>query len=60
MTSAGQALVRSVTARRRREILKIVRRLDPTTRARLVEALVAFGVKDGEMPDSAWKLGWTA
>lgn len=60
LTSAGQTLVRSVTARRRREILKIVRRLDSTTRAHLVEAFSAFGAEAGEIPDSAWKLGWTA
>jgi DNA-binding MarR family transcriptional regulator len=60
LTSAGQALVRSVTARRRREILAIVRRLDPTTRAHLVEAFAAFGEQAGEIPESAWKLGWTA
>jgi DNA-binding MarR family transcriptional regulator len=56
----GQALVRAVTARRRREIAKIVRRLDPAQRVPLVEAFTAFADQAGEIPDSAWKLGWTA
>ena len=59
LTSAGRALVRSVTERRRREIRKIVGRLDPPRRAELVAAFGAFADAAGESRDSAWKLGWT-
>ena len=60
LTPAGQALVRSVTARRRNEISKITARLSPSQRKLVVEAFTAFGDAAGEMPDEAWKLGWIA
>jgi DNA-binding MarR family transcriptional regulator len=60
LTPAGRALVRSVTARRRREIGSIMARLPPDQRALLVDAFTAFGHAAGEIPDDAWKLGWTA
>ena len=60
LSAEGRALVRSVTARRRREITRIVGRLDPPTRAALVAAFGAFADAAGESPDSAWKLGWTS
>jgi len=60
LTVEGRALVRSVTARRRREIIKIIGRLEPAQRASLVAAFGAFADAAGETPDSAWKLGWTS
>jgi DNA-binding MarR family transcriptional regulator len=60
LTPAGQALVNSVTARRRNEIGKIMARLSRGQRSVLVEAFTAFGDAAGETPDEAWKLGWTA
>ncbi len=60
LTTEGRALVRSVTARRRREIIKIIGRLEPAQRAALVAAFGAFADAAGETPDSAWKLGWTS
>ncbi len=59
LSTAGQALVRSVTARRRKEIRRIVDRLDPGAEARLIDALAEFADAAGEVPDHAWKLGWT-
>ena len=56
----GRALIRTVTTRRRREITKIMDHLQPGERARLVEAFRAFADAAGEVPDDAWKLGWTA
>jgi hypothetical protein len=49
-----------VTQRRRREIAKIIGRLEPRERARLAEAFTVFADAAGEVPDEAWKLGWTA
>jgi DNA-binding MarR family transcriptional regulator len=60
LTPAGSALIRTVTTRRRREIAKIMDRLPRTERARLAEAFLAFADAAGEVPDEAWKLGWTA
>ena len=34
--------------------------LQPGERAGLVEAFMAFADAAGEVPDEAWKLGWTA
>jgi DNA-binding MarR family transcriptional regulator len=60
LTAAGLELIGSVTARRRREISKILARLLPEQRARLIEAFTTFADAAGEAPDEAWKLGWTA
>ena len=59
LTPAGRALVRSVTARRRKEIDAIMARLSPSQRVLIVEAFTAFSEAAGEVPDEAWKLGWT-
>lgn len=60
LSRAGAAIVRSVTARRRREISRIVARLEPKSRDRLVEAFAAFAAAANEVPDDAWQLGWSA
>jgi len=60
ITDIGRSLVRSVTRRRVREINKIVGRLDPTVRRAAIDALSAFAMAAGEIPDEAWKLGWTS
>jgi DNA-binding MarR family transcriptional regulator len=61
VTPAGRALVRAVTARRRKEIIRIVERLPNDERKRLRVALGTFADAAGEieLPDDAWKLGWT-
>jgi hypothetical protein len=61
VTPAGRALVRAVTARRRREVNRIVERLPRDDRIRLRAALDTFARAAGEMalPDDAWKLGCT-
>ncbi len=61
VTAAGRALVRSVTTRRRKEIIRIVERLPNDERERLRVALGTFAAAAGEiaLPDDAWKLGWT-
>jgi DNA-binding MarR family transcriptional regulator len=59
LTAGGQASVGAVSARRRTEIGKIMRRMQPARRALLVDAFSEFADAAGELPDDAWKLGWT-
>jgi DNA-binding MarR family transcriptional regulator len=56
----GLALVNAVTRSRRRELRRIVSRIDPAGRRALIHAFDAFATAAGEAPDDAWKLGWTA
>ncbi len=60
LTRAGRALLRSVTAKRRAELDRILARLAPQQRATVNEAFALFAEAAGEAPDDAWKLGWTA
>ena len=48
-----------MNARRRAEIGKIMSRMPPARRALLVDAFSEFADAAGELPDDAWKLGWT-
>jgi DNA-binding MarR family transcriptional regulator len=59
LTPAGQALIGTVTARRRDEIATIMARLTPAQRARLADAFSVFADAAAELPDDAWKFGWT-
>ena len=59
LTEAGQQVVRQVTARRRKEIAKIVAKMPEDTRRGLVDALTAFAEAGGEPPvgtslDAIW------
>ena len=56
----GLALVNAVTRNRRREVRHIVGRIDPEARRALIDVFNAFSTAAGELPDDAWKLGWTA
>jgi len=56
----GQVLIRTVTDRRRDEIAKIMARLTREQRTRLADAFSVFAHAAAELPDDAWKLGWTA
>ena len=61
VTPAGRGVLRAVTARRRKEITRIVERLPAAERKRLRAAFSAFAEAAGEiaLPDDAWKLGWS-
>jgi hypothetical protein len=50
-----------VSARRRKEVVRIVERLPRDDRQRLRAAFGVFAQAAGEvaLPDDAWKLGWT-
>lgn len=50
LTAAGARMVRQVTARRRKEIAKIVAKMPDTARSGLVDVLSAFARAGGEPP----------
>jgi DNA-binding MarR family transcriptional regulator len=60
LAPAGARLLRAVTTRRRTEIHEILARLSRDERRRLRAAFEVFGAAAGELPDDAWKLGWTS
>jgi DNA-binding MarR family transcriptional regulator len=60
LSGKGRQLVHAVMTERRKALRRILRRLDPEARGALVEAFAAFGEAAGELPDQAWRLGWTA
>jgi DNA-binding MarR family transcriptional regulator len=53
LTTDGRQVVRQVTARRRKEIAKIVAKIPEETRRGLVDALNAFTEAGGEPPVGA-------
>jgi DNA-binding MarR family transcriptional regulator len=59
ITAAGSRLLKTVTNRRRREIRGILDSLSREQQRRLRDAFDVFGRAAGELPDDAWKLGWT-
>ncbi|MGD9793851.1 MAG: MarR family winged helix-turn-helix transcriptional regulator [Acidimicrobiia bacterium] len=56
----GALLLKAVTRRRRAELAKIARRIPPEVRRDLVRALEVFAEAAGEVPDDAWKIGWSS
>jgi DNA-binding MarR family transcriptional regulator len=59
LTPAGQSVLRAVISRRRKEIRRIVDRLEPAAQRRLIAAFAAFAEAAEEVPDDSWRLGWT-
>jgi DNA-binding MarR family transcriptional regulator len=60
LSRAGRAIIRSVTAKRRAEIDRVMTRLTAKQRAAVTDAFTVFADAAGEAPDDAWMLGWTA
>jgi DNA-binding MarR family transcriptional regulator len=58
-TTIGRNIIDSVTSRRRREIARILGTLDQQQQRDVARAFEAFATAAGELPDEAWKLGWT-
>jgi DNA-binding MarR family transcriptional regulator len=58
ITPPGRSLVDEVTAARRLEIQRVVRSVPEGRRASVVEALNELGAAAGEVPETAWLLGW--
>jgi DNA-binding MarR family transcriptional regulator len=58
-TAIGRDIIKSVTARRRRELARIIGNLDAKQQRDVARAFEAFADAAGELPDEAWKLGWT-
>jgi DNA-binding MarR family transcriptional regulator len=61
VTPTGRAVVRAVSARRRKEVTRIIERLprDERQRLRTVFGVFAEAAGEVEFPDDGWKLGWT-
>jgi DNA-binding MarR family transcriptional regulator len=59
LSTAGRALVRAETTRRRKEIRRIVSSLDPNALQSLTASFRALAEAAGEVPEHAWRLGWT-
>ena len=60
LTPRGKRLVRSVTAKRRAEIARIVARVPARERRPMIAALHAFGEAAGEPADVSWAPEWFA
>ena len=60
LSRKGQQLVHAVMTERRKALRRILSRLEPEARSTLIEAFATFGEAAGELPDEAWRLGWTA
>jgi DNA-binding MarR family transcriptional regulator len=60
LSSTGRALLRGVTNRRRKDLGRIMGRLEADERSAVLAAFSAFAAAAGEAPDDAWKLGWTS
>ncbi len=60
ITAAGANIVEAVTAKRRSEISRIVRKMPVASRVAVVEALETFTSAAGEAPEQSWTLGWTS
>ena len=59
LSADGRALVRAETRRRRNDIRKIVAQFDDETRRKLIDAFGSFAEAAGEVPEQAWRVGWT-
>lgn len=58
VTPAGRELVDRVSDARRKELRKVLAQIPPAGRPAVVEALRAFSVAAGEVPEDGWALGW--
>jgi DNA-binding MarR family transcriptional regulator len=59
VTAEGQAIVSSVSRRRRARIRQIVERMSSDEQRALVSALESFAAAAGEAPEDDWYLGWS-
>ena len=60
LSPTGRALLRTVTDRRRRELRRILTQLSTKDQRQLIAAFERFACASREMPDNAWRLGWTS
>lgn len=58
LSTRGRRLVRDVMRRRRRDIERLVARIEPDQCAAIVEAAAALVAVSGDAPDDAWRFGW--
>jgi DNA-binding MarR family transcriptional regulator len=58
LTPTGRALVADVTARRREELFRVVSTMPDPWGVGVTQALHAFAVATGEIPEEQWWMGW--
>jgi DNA-binding MarR family transcriptional regulator len=58
LTDRGRALIDEVTARRRRDLARLVRRVPVSQRGNVVRALQSLTAAAGEVPEQDWSTGW--
>jgi DNA-binding MarR family transcriptional regulator len=58
LSASGRRLVDRVTNKRRREIGRILKSVDPAEHEALVRAFAAFGDAAGEVPEDGWQRSW--
>jgi DNA-binding MarR family transcriptional regulator len=59
LSATGHALVRAVSSHRRREIRRLLGRLDGAAQRKVLAGFETFAAAAGEPPDHAHSLGWT-
>lgn len=59
LSSEGRTLVDEVTARRRRDLRRVLARIPPADQDQLVASLRVFTAAAGEFPQEPWALGLT-
>lgn len=60
LSATGRDLVEQVITRRRAELSRIVAATPKLWQPRVTEALTAFALAAGEVPEQEWWLGWAA
>jgi hypothetical protein len=58
LTDRGRALTDEVTARRRQDLSRLVRRVPVAQRGDVVRALQSLTAAAGEVPEQDWSTGW--
>ena len=59
LTPAGREIVEKIMARRRTELERIVAETAPVWQPAVTDALTAFALAAGEMPEQEWWMGWS-
>ncbi|HEX7354759.1 MAG TPA: MarR family transcriptional regulator [Mycobacteriales bacterium] len=59
LAAEGRKLVNDVTARRRRDLRRVLARISPEQQGQLVESMRLFTEAAGEVPEGSWALGLT-
>lgn len=59
LSAGGRKLVNEVTARRRRDLRRVLSSIPPDEQEQLIESMRLFTEAAGELPEGSWALGLT-